>query len=119
MKKRYLALLLVMPLLLLCASVFLFWAEDQLLVAPQVKIRESVQILKERALHADKEANPQARIEVLSKALIGAEAATDSMVGNYAQLFQNLAQFLASLAMLQILISVCVFLQMRWPDKFG
>jgi hypothetical protein len=69
-----------------------------------------------RALHANKEANLQVRIEVLSIALIDIAAATNTMVDGYAQFILGLSQALGGLAILQILFSAYVFRQVRLPN---
>ena len=115
MKKRYLALLIVGPIILLCISSFIRYSERGLL-STNVKTLENVQLLKQRALQADKETNPQARIEVLSTALIRvAEANVEITEGN-AQAFHGMAELLEWLAILQILFSICVFRQLRSPN---
>jgi hypothetical protein len=115
MKKRYLALLMVLPLFLLCMSAFLHWSGAKL-PSTDLTTRENVQFLKERALHADKEANPQVRIEALSIALIAIGAATNTMEDGYAQVILGLSQALGGLAILQILFSAYVYRQVRLPN---
>jgi ABC-type uncharacterized transport system permease subunit len=115
MKKRYLALLMIVPFFLLCMSAFLYWSGTKLSMT-DATTQENVQILKERALHADKETNPQARIDVLSKALIAIAAARDTMVNGYAQVTRGLSQALVGLAILQILFSAYVYRQVCLPN---
>jgi hypothetical protein len=115
MKKRYLALLMVVPLFLLCMSAFLLWSGGKLLSTDSTT-RDNVQLLMKRALHANKEANPQARIEVLSVALIAIAAEANKMVDGYAQFILGLSQALGGLAIIQILFSAYVFRKVRLPN---
>jgi hypothetical protein len=115
MKKRYLALLMVVPLFLLFMAAFLLWS-DAKLPSKDSTTRENVQLLMKRAIHANNEANPQVRTEVLSIALIAIAAETNRMVDGYAQFILGLSQALGGLAIIQILFSAYVFRQVSLPN---
>ena len=118
MKKRHLALLMFVPLVLLILVGLILSAENDL-VSTAAKTREAVQTLKHQALHADTELNPQAQSEVLSKSLIGVSEAYSPALDSYIAVVRSLWQGLAWCAMLQIIFSIYVFQTVRRPNAGG
>jgi len=114
MKKRQLVYILIVPFLMICMSIVMRWYEHRL-ISENTQTRENIQKLKGFALYPGKEANPQERIKILSKSLIGVVEASNQMRDGLLEVFQGLRGVLEGLAILQILFAIQIFYQTKLP----